>query len=180
MLAASVGPHAPLRWDDRFLAAPLIGEAIAGLTLGAAGAILARPRVQALVDHRFGGRTARAVSALRGLTGADTGAPVWRSFLFEQRAYIREIRELAPGLAELPHPTAVITGSADRVIEAQVGEWMARTIPRATYTVVAGAHHRLPREHPRTIAAAVRDVAARAGLTGPLVSDGQEPAHGEG
>ncbi len=74
----------------------------------------------------------------------------------------------------------MITGSADRVIEAQVGEWMARTIPGATYTVVAGAHHRLPREHPRTIAAAVRDVAARAGLTGPLVSDGQEPAHGEG
>jgi pimeloyl-ACP methyl ester carboxylesterase len=186
VLAASVGPQAPIGWDDRILAAPLVGEAVAILTLGAAGAVLAQRWVQAFVDHRFRGRAARAVSALRGLTGADTGAPVWRSFVSEQRAYVREIHGLAPGLAELPHPTAVITGSADRVVEARVSERMARTIPGATYTVVEGAHHRLPREHPRTIAAAVLDVAARAGitraseLTDPVASDGQEAAHREG
>jgi pimeloyl-ACP methyl ester carboxylesterase len=162
VLAASIGPGERFGWDDRFLAAPILGEALAALTIGAAGRLLASRRAQAVADRRLGGRAREAVKVLTGLTGARTGAAVWRSFVVEQRALLRDLETLAPGLSRIAVPTAVIHGRADRVVPLSIAERLAATIPDSTYTVLPGAHHLLPHEHPHAVAAAVREVADRA------------------
>jgi pimeloyl-ACP methyl ester carboxylesterase len=178
VLVASVGPGAQFGWDDRLLAAPILGEALAALTLGAVGRLLASGWVQALADRHLGGRAREAVNVLTGLTGARTGAAVWRSFVVEQRALLRELDGLGPGLRAIRIPTAVINGSADRVVPPHIADRLVATIHGATHTVLAGAHHLLPHEHPRDVAAAVRQVALRA-WPAPADLDGEEPTYRE-
>jgi pimeloyl-ACP methyl ester carboxylesterase len=161
VLASSVGPGEDFGWDDRMLAAPIVGEALAALTLGAAARVLSSPRLQAVADRRLGARAREAVNVLTGLTGARTGAAVWRSFVTEQRVLLRELEELGPDLPAVSVPTAVLNGSADHVIPPHVAARLAAAIPDATHTVVAGAHHLLPLEHPQAVADAVRQVAGR-------------------
>jgi pimeloyl-ACP methyl ester carboxylesterase len=163
VLVASVGPGEPVRWDDRLLAAPVLGEAVAALTIGATGRLLGTDRVQSLADRRLAGRTLQAVTALTRLTGARTRSRVWRSFVTEQRALLHELDDLGPGLATLQMPVAILNGSADRVVRPAVGAMLSRAIPLSTHTVISGAHHLLPLDHPEAIADAVRDVHERAG-----------------
>jgi pimeloyl-ACP methyl ester carboxylesterase len=162
VLAASVGPGEQFGWDDRLLAAPILGEALAALTLGAAGRVLRHARVQALADRRLGARAREAVNVLIGMTGARTHAAAWRSFVTEQRVLLRDLEALGPGLPTIGAPTAVINGSTDRVVPPLVADRLTAQIPGATHTVVAGAHHLLPHEHPEALAAAIRQVAERA------------------
>ena len=86
MLLASIGPSCLLP-IDRVLAAPVLGEAIAFATLRLGRPWVAR-RARSLiigglaaVDHPF--------ALASGL--AMRTRPVWRSFLIEQRALIREL-----------------------------------------------------------------------------------------
>ncbi|HUY61205.1 MAG TPA: alpha/beta hydrolase [Candidatus Dormibacteraeota bacterium] len=184
VLAASVAPGERFGWDDRVLAAPILGEALAALTIGAAGRLLGSRWVNTLADRRLSGRAREAVSVLAGLTGARTGAAVWRSFVIEQRVMIRELEALGPRLHGLAAPTGVINGSADHVVPPHVADLLVAAIPGAVHTVLAGAHHLLPHEHPDAVAAAVRQVAARAwppGAVGPAEDlDGQETTYREG
>jgi len=166
VLVASVAPGAPARWDDRLLATPVVGEVLAALTIGATGRLLGIDRVQSLADRRLAGRTLDAVRALARLTGAGTASRVWQSFVVEQRSLLRELHRLAPGLDSLDMPAAVLYGSADRVVSPRVGEMLSSTIPGAKRWVLAGAHHLLPLDHPQEIAAAVREVDARASRSG--------------
>jgi len=163
VLVASVGPGEPVGWDDKLLAAPFLGEAVAAMTIGATGRLLGIDRVQSLADQRLAGRTLEAVKALTRLTGARTRSRVWQSFVTEQRALLTELDDLGPGLADLRVPVAVVNGSADRVVRPAVGGMLSRAIPGATHTVLAGAHHLIPLDHPEAIADAVRDVHERAG-----------------
>jgi pimeloyl-ACP methyl ester carboxylesterase len=178
VLAASIGPGEQFGWDDRLLAAPILGEALAALTIGAAGQMLASRRMQAVIDRRLGGRAREAVKVLTGLTGARTGAAVWRSFVAEQRVLLRDLKTLGPGLSAIRAPTAVIHGGADRVVPSSIAEGLAAGIPGSTYTVLPGAHHLLPRDHPQEVAAAVRQVADRA-WPQPVKLDVQEATYGE-
>ncbi len=162
VLVSSVGPGVPASWDDRLLATPVLGEIFAALTIGATGRLLGIDRVQSLADRRLAGRTLEAVRALTRLTGAGTGARVWHSFVTEQRRLLDELHLLAPALSSLNVPVAVLSGSADRVVPPSVGAMLTSAIPGAERTVLAGAHHLLPLDHPEEIAAAVRAVNARA------------------
>ena len=162
VLAASVGPGERFRWEDRILATPWLGEALAALTLGATGRVLRSARIHRLADRRLSGPTRQAVNVLSGLTGAEPPGTVWRSFVTEQRVLLRDIDGLGPGLAAISAPTAVINGSSDRLVRPNVADDLAARIPGAVHTIVAGAHHLLPHEQPGAIAAAVRQVAARA------------------
>jgi pimeloyl-ACP methyl ester carboxylesterase len=179
VLAASIGPGERFGWDDRLLAAPILGEALAVLTIGAAGRVLASRRMRAVVDRRLGPRAREAVKVLSGLTGARTGAAVWRSFVVEQRVLLRDLETLTPGLSDIRVPTSVIHGRADRVVPLSSAQRLAATIPASALTVLPGAHHRLPHEHPREVATAVRQVAE---LAWPrrVDLDGQEAAYREG
>jgi pimeloyl-ACP methyl ester carboxylesterase len=171
VLAASVGPGERFRWDDRMLAAPLVGEALAALTLGVAGRVLASDWMQAIADRRLTGRAREAFNVLTGLTGAGTRSAVWRSFVVEQRVLLHELEDLAAGLPRLHAPTEVINGSADRLVPPHVAARLAASIPAATHTVLPGAHHLLIREHPEAVAGAVRRVAQRAWPQAPGGSD---------
>jgi 3-oxoadipate enol-lactonase len=163
VLVSSVGPGAAASWDDRLLATPVLGEVLAALTIGATGRLLGIDRVQSLADRRLAGRTLEAVRALTQSTGAGTSARVWRSFVAEQRRLLDELHLLAPALSSLNVPVAVLNGSADRVVPPSVGAMLAAAIPGAERTVLPGAHHLLPLDHPEDIAGAVRAVDAKAG-----------------
>ena len=180
VLAASIGPGERFAWGDRLLAAPVIGEGLAALTIGAASQVLASRRMQAVADRRLGRRAREAVKVLTGLTGARTGAAVWRSFVVEQRVLLRDLETLAPGLSAIKAPSAIIHGTADRVVPLSIAALLAATIPDSTYTALPGAHHLLPHEHPREVATAVRQVAERAWPHPAVELDGQEAAYGEG
>jgi pimeloyl-ACP methyl ester carboxylesterase len=162
VLVASVGPGTRPGWDDRILAAPLLGEMIAVLTLGVPGRLLGSPRVQRTVDRRLRGQALDVVWALAWLTGARTGTRVWRSFVVEQRALLVELPRLQPGLGTIDAPTHVVNGQSDRIVPAAVGDHLARSIPGADHTAIPHAGHLLPHDHPDVIAEAARQVWARA------------------
>ncbi len=164
VLAASVGPGENVTWIDRVLAAPLIGDAIAALTLGVVGGLLNAARLRRSADRHLSGRPHEALRDATGMTGA-TGAGVWRSFVVEQRAYVQELEGLAGGLRRIQVPVAVVHGTHDRTVAPHVGEQLSGAIPGATHTAVADAHHYLPHEHPEVIAAAVEEVARRSNPT---------------
>ena len=147
VLAASVGPGERFGWDDRVLAAPVLGEALSALTLGAAGRVLGSSRVQALADRRLGGRAREAVNVLIGMTGARTHTAAWRSFVIEQRVLLRELENLGARVRQIDAPTAVINGSADRVVPPHVADRLARGHPRGDPHRRAG---RAPSASPRT------------------------------
>jgi pimeloyl-ACP methyl ester carboxylesterase len=180
VLAASIGPGERFGWGDRLLAAPVVGEGLAALTIGAASQVLASRRMQAVADRRLSRRAREAVKVLTGLTGARTGAAVWRSFVVEQRVLLRDLETLAPGLSGITAPTAIIHGTADRVVPLSIAALLAATIPDSTYTALPGAHHLLPHDHPREVATAVRQVAGRAWPQPRAELDGQEAAYREG
>jgi pimeloyl-ACP methyl ester carboxylesterase len=161
VLVASVGPGEPVGWDDRLLAAPVIGEFVAGMTIGLPSRLLGIDRVQSYVDRFPTDPVRKAVRSLIRLTGAQTGSQVWRSFLAEQRALLTELDELGPGLASLDLPAVVLNGSTDHVVPPAVGDLLAGAIPGASHVVVPGVGHALPRDQPGAVAQAVRDVARR-------------------
>jgi pimeloyl-ACP methyl ester carboxylesterase len=158
VLAASVAPSERLGWNDRILAAPVIGELIAGLTIGLGGRMLGSSPIQLLAERRLAGRSQDAIKALAKMTGARAGTRVWQSFVSEQRALISELDELAPAVGSLRMPTAVLNGGLDRIVPASVGAHLARSIPDAVHTVLPHSGHLLPHDHPDSIATAVVDV----------------------
>jgi pimeloyl-ACP methyl ester carboxylesterase len=177
-LISSVGPGERFGLDDRLLAAPVLGEALAALTIGVAGRLLASSWVQGLARRRLSGRAREAVGVLTSLTGAHTGAAVWRSFVVEQRALLYETDGLGATIQRVAVPTTIVHGSADHVVPVGLAEQLAAAIPGAHLVVVAGANHLVPHRYPSVVAGAVRQVASRAEVSGRL--NGEETAHGEG
>lgn len=163
VLAASVRPGESLGWVDRMLASPILGDALAAVTIGSTGMVLRNRKVREMVERRFDGRAREVVRALEGVTGARTRAPVWRSFVSEQRRLFDELDSMGPALPTIIVPTIVLSGAADHIVPAAVGERLAASIRGAEHRVVPGAHHLLPLDHPGEIATAIRDVDHRAG-----------------
>lgn len=164
VLVSSVAPGSPVAWDDRLLAAPVIGDLVAAATAAGLTLLLGSDRVRDLADRRLAGRPHDALESLTRLTGRSPGAPpgrepVWRSFVVEQRALTAELDALEPGLASLGVPTAILHGDHDRVVPPASAERLAAAIPASTLRLVPGAGHLLPHDHPRAVAAAVDTVA---------------------
>ncbi|HMK97430.1 MAG TPA: alpha/beta hydrolase, partial [Acidimicrobiales bacterium] len=157
-LISPVVPDEPPSRVDRLLAEPFIGTALACVALGTAGRLVASSPGRALVGRQLQSRQDEV---------ARLGAPwhhpsAWRSFSVEQRALIDELPLLAPRLASLRAPVAVVVGSADRVTGASAAKRLAAEIDGATFEVVAGAGHPLPQLRPAVVTAALRRLAARA------------------
>jgi len=163
VLVASVRPGEKPGRLDRMMAVPFIGETMGSLTLGTTGRLLRMRRVQNVVEHRLP-RSAREVArSLAGAAGALTGALVWRSFAAEQRYLVDELGAMADDVSRIEAPTVVLSGGADHVVAPAVGARLAATIPGADFRLIPGAHHLLPFDHPREIAAAVRSVSGSSG-----------------
>jgi len=172
VLVAPVVPGAPVRLDDRILAAPVLGELIAGATIGLTGVVLGSRLAAELSDRALGGRTRDALRTLTALTRGDSAA-VWRSFLVEQRALFGELDGLAPGLGTLAVPTTVLQGDADHLVSPRAARRLASAIQGANLRMVAGGGHFLTFDRPDTVAEAVRQVAASSQPRGEGAGGGQ-------
>lgn len=181
VLVSSVGPGENLTWNDRFLAAPLAGEAIAAAADGALGLLTASARVQSLANRCLPNRARDAYSYFAGLGGTKNRP--WHSFLVEQRHLLQELGDLAPLLERVTAATVVLHGTADRTVEPDVAIRLAEAIHGAELVLVPGAGHLLPHQHPEDVAAAIRSaadrIAAERGAAGGQRLDGQVAPDGE-
>jgi len=135
VLLASIGPSCLLP-IDRVLAAPVLGEAIAYTTLRLGRPWVAR-RARSLIigglaemDHPFALASGLAMRA----------RPVWRSFLTEQRALLRELPVITDSLSRISVPTQLINGRADQLIPGRTAQALRAAIPHAIGEQIDGGH----------------------------------------
>ena len=160
VLVSSVGPGERIGWEDRVLAAPAVGPMLARGFIGGVGLILSSGWVQSVADRRLPARTEDAVVSLSKLT--KSRAPVWRSFVAEQRSLLAELQGLEEGLGDITAPVEVVHGRSDRLVPHRVAEHLGQRIPGAQVTLLPGVGHLVPHDAPAAVATAVREVARRA------------------
>lgn len=73
-----------------------------------------------------------------------------RGFLGQAIAALRH--DTSRALDRIRVPTLVVTGDADRLIDAESSRYLARTIPDARLETLAGAGHDFPTERPQEVA----------------------------
>ncbi|MDQ1722854.1 MAG: hypothetical protein QOI26_2588 [Pseudonocardiales bacterium] len=154
VLLASIGPDCLLRLD-RVLAAPVLGDLITYAALRLGRPLLrwrARPVIMgalAEVDLPYGRCTAAAMRR----------RPIWRTFLLEQRALVRELGDLDAALPLITVPTAVISGNQDSVIPSRTPIQLLASIPHASGHQVEGGHD-LQLRQPAEVAELIAGLAA--------------------
>jgi pimeloyl-ACP methyl ester carboxylesterase len=80
---------------------------------------------------------------------------LWRSFLAEQRALLRELRQLTAAVPVGQAPVLLLTDPADRLVPVGTACDLMKTLPDARIQLVEGAGHHLPRRAPAVIVEAV-------------------------
>jgi len=90
------------------------------------------------------------------------GRQVWRSFVFEQRALLREIGEVEVSLPAIAAPTVVIAGAWDVVVAPSVAASIAASVTGAELVTVDHVGHFVARDAPDIVARAVRRTEAHA------------------
>jgi pimeloyl-ACP methyl ester carboxylesterase len=155
VLAASIGPGClvPL---DHVLSAPVIGEALSFGMLHALTPVLRR-RLRRYMASGTVDPEDRRLAEERWKANRSRG--LWRTFLVEQRAMLRELPALDDALASVACPAVVLAGSADRIVPPRTAEALAAAIPDADLRVIEGANHYLLRNHPEAVAMAIVDAA---------------------
>lgn len=143
VLLASVGPGCLTGWD-RLLAAPVAGEVCAvsawWLTPWLARASLA---AMARWRRRPFGADEHVNVRIWGTVHHDHG-PVWRSFLTEQRALVRELDGLTAGLAGVVQPVLLVADPHDTLIPARTTHQLAAVLPDARVQLLDHLGHHLP------------------------------------
>jgi len=153
VLLASVGPGC-LTWADWMLAAPVSGELLA------------------LVAWRLTPWFARTVlgaarQARRAPLGPDQAVNwqvwanahhdhgLWRSFLAEQRALVRELGGLTAALPAVAQPVLLVADPHDMIVPVRSTRRLAAALPDARIEMLDGPGHHLPRRAAPQIAAAI-------------------------
>jgi putative heme transporter len=154
VLLASVGPGCDTSLDW-LLAAPGIGE-LSSLIAFRWTPWLARVRL-AWLRRRYGRPLYAGESASLQVWGqpSESGWPLWRTFLIEQRALLRELGELAAAAASVQVPVLLIADPADHVVPVKTSHKLAAMLPDARLLLVKGTGHHLPRRAPRAVADAI-------------------------
>ena len=154
ILLASVGPGCVTGWD-RLLAAPgagwLCAQVAWRLTPG-----LARARLAGMARRR--GRPLRPDEHVNWQVWGQAGYgrhPLWRTFLTEQRALLRELGALEDALPSVRVPVLVLADPRDAVVPFDTARRLARALPDARLQIVEGAGHHLPRRAPQAVVDAV-------------------------
>jgi pimeloyl-ACP methyl ester carboxylesterase/uncharacterized membrane protein YbhN (UPF0104 family) len=154
ILLASVGPGCANALD-KVLAARVTGPVCAllvwKLTPWIARAWLAvasrssgrRPRPDEHVNWQVWGR------------GENTSGTLWRTFLVEQRALLRDVCDLAGALASIEVPVLVLADRKDAIVPVETARRLAQSLPHACLRLISGAGHHLPRRAPRAVADAI-------------------------
>jgi pimeloyl-ACP methyl ester carboxylesterase len=163
VLVGSIGHADSLNMLDRALAVPVMGEALSAAGLFTLGRVL--PRVRLLVKQpqaAFQWLRASLPDERYDQVTSDRGRQVWRSFVAEQRALVREIGAVETALGSVRVPTVVISGTWDLVVPPSVSACIAASIPGSELVSVARTGHFVPRDAPDVVASGVRRVESRA------------------
>ena len=175
ILLASVGPGCLNGWD-RLLAAPGAGQ-LCALVAWRLTPWIARARLARISRRR--GSPLRPDEYVNWQVWGHTGgehSPLWRTFLAEQRALLRELGELEHALGLVQAPVLVLADPSDTLVPLDTARRLARALPDARLQLVEGAGHHLPRRAPDAVADAIVAFLAAAEdpgsvvLAGPLAS----------
>jgi pimeloyl-ACP methyl ester carboxylesterase len=154
VLLASVGPGCLTSWD-RLLAAPGAGRLCAQVAWRLTP-WMARARLAGIARRR--GRPLRPDEHVNWQVWghADDGhRPLWRTFLTEQRALLRELDELEQAIASVRAPVLVLADPKDPVVPFETARLLARALPDVRLQRVEGAGHHLPRRASAVVADAI-------------------------
>ena len=150
ILLASVGPGCVNGWD-RLLAAPGAGQ-LCALVAWRLTPWIARARLAWL------GGTLRPDEHVNwqvwGHAGRGHGT-LWRTFLVEQRALLRELGELERAIGSVQAPVLLLADPRDTLVPIDTARRLARALPDARLQLVHGAGHHLPRRAPDSVADAI-------------------------
>lgn len=155
VLVSSPAPGVAIGWTDRLLARPMVGEVTALGTFGIATRLLRVGSARRVARRWLPSETWDTIAH------SAPGPGAWRTFAAEQRTYVDDIGDLALPLAHIAVPTAVVAGTADRVVGPEAAEILARQVPGALRRPVTGGGHLLPWDHPADIVAAIDELRLR-------------------
>ncbi len=154
VLLASVGPGCVTGWD-RLLAAPGAGQ-LCALVAWRLTPWLARARLAGIAWRS--GRPLAPDEHVNWQVWGHVGRgdrPLWRTFLTEQRALLRELDGLERAIASVRAPVLVLADPDDKVIPFDTARRLVRALPDARLQLVEGAGHHLPRRAPAAVADAI-------------------------
>ena len=154
VLLASVGPGCLTSWD-RLLAAPGAGRLCAQVAWRLTP-WMARARLAGIARRR--GRPLRPDEHVNWQVWGHAShghRPLWRTFLIEQRALLRELGELEHAIASVRAPVLVLADPKDTVVPFETARLLARALPDVRLQLVEGAGHHLPRRASADVADAI-------------------------
>ena len=154
ILLASVGPGCANAWD-RVLAAPAAGP-LCALVAWQLTPCIARARLA--VARRYSGRALRPDEHVNWQVWghkANARELLWRTFLAEQRALLRELDDLERALPTVEMPVLVLADPRDTLVPVETAHRLARLLPRARLQLISGAGHHLPRRASGAVADAI-------------------------
>jgi pimeloyl-ACP methyl ester carboxylesterase/uncharacterized membrane protein YbhN (UPF0104 family) len=154
VLLASVGPRCASVWD-RVLAARATGP-LCALVAWKLTPWIARARLAVAV--RWAGHTLRPDEHVNWqVWGHIDNAPgtLWRTFLAEQRALLRELDELESALPSIKAPVLVVADPRDTLVPLETARRLALSLPDARLQLINGAGHHLPRRASGAVADAI-------------------------
>jgi pimeloyl-ACP methyl ester carboxylesterase len=154
VLLASIGPGCVNSWD-RLLAAPGAGQ-LCALVAWRLTPWMARARLARIRRRR--GRPLRPDEHLNWQVWGRAGRqhrPLWRTFLIEQRALLRELGELESAIPSVQAPVLLLADPEDTQVPLGTAIRLAQTLPDARLKLVHGAGHHLPRRAADVVADAI-------------------------
>ena len=164
VLLASVGPGCVTGWDT-LLAAPGAGQ-LAALVAWRLTPWIARARLAGIARRR--GRPLDADEHANWQVWGHAGHghhPLWRTFLTEQRALLRELDALEHAIGSVRAPVLVLADPRDTIVPFETARRLVRALPDARLQLVEGAGHHLPRRAPEAVADAIVAFLAAAQIT---------------
>jgi pimeloyl-ACP methyl ester carboxylesterase/uncharacterized membrane protein YbhN (UPF0104 family) len=154
VLLASVGPGCANGWD-KLLAAPGVGPLCA----------LAAWRLTPWIAHttlawlsRLHGRPLRPDEHVNWQVWAQPGrgrSPLWRTFLAEQRALLRELEDLEHAISSVRAPVLLLADPRDTIVPVSIARRLAQSLPDGRLQLIRDAGHHLPRRAADAVAAAI-------------------------
>jgi pimeloyl-ACP methyl ester carboxylesterase/uncharacterized membrane protein YbhN (UPF0104 family) len=154
VLLASVGPGCANLWDGA-LAAPATGP-LCALVAWKLTPWLARARLA--VARRRSGRTLRPEEHVNWQVWGHEDNPrgaLWRTFLAEQRALLRELDELERALPSVEAPVLVVADPRDTLVPVETARRLTQSLPHARLQLINNAGHHLPRRAAGAVAHAI-------------------------
>jgi pimeloyl-ACP methyl ester carboxylesterase/uncharacterized membrane protein YbhN (UPF0104 family) len=154
ILLASVGPGCVNGWD-RLLAAPGAGQ-LCALVAWRLTPWIARARL-ARLGRRRGGALRPDEHVNWQVWGHAVGGRgrLWRTFLVEQRALLRELGELERAIGSVQAPVLLLADPRDTLVPIDTARRLVRALPDARLQLIHGVGHHLPRRAPDAVADAM-------------------------